>query len=635
MRFALLTLAATLLPLPAMAADPHSHAMPHQVQVTHVDLDATLDFQARQLTGSATLSLDWKDAGARELTLDTRDLTIEGITAVSDAEGDAAPDTLAYQIGERHDSLGSKLTIRAPQQPRAIRIAYRTSPEASGLQWLAPEQTADKTLPFMFSQSQSIHARSWIPLQDSPAVRFTFAARIQAPEAMRVMMSAPNDAAHPLDGRFEFRQEHPIPSYLMAIAAGGLAARDIGPHTAVYAEPSVINSAAREFEDTNAMIGAAQEMYGPYRWGRYDILVLPPSFPYGGMENANLTFVTPTVLVGDKSLVSLIAHELAHSWSGNLVTGASWRDVWLNEGYTTYVENRIIEALYGKARADQEFLIAAWEARDAMARLPENSQRLTPQPRPLDAPDELSAVAYTKGPWFLKFLEQRFGREVFDTWLRSYFDAHAFTSITTQTMVDHMQEHLLDAHPGKVTTAELNAWIHQPGIPADAPVPDSPRFARIDAQRTAFLAGELPADALEAKDWNTHEWMYFFDRMPESITLAQATALDQALKLNGTANAEIGMRWYAKAIGAGYREAWPAATAHMTRIGRQYLTLPVYTAFAATAAGLAHAEAAYLEAKPSYHPITQAGIERVLNKARSAATADADAPAKAEDAGGE
>lgn len=625
MRFALLTLAAALLPLAAAAADPHSYAMPEQVRITHVDLDATLDFDARELIGTATLHLDWKDEKARQLTLDTRDLTIESVTLTGDSDtADGKRTALDHVLATRHPSQGSKLTIQTPQRPVAISIRYRTSPAASGLQWLAPEQTADKKLPFMFSQSQSIHARSWIPLQDSPAVRFTFNARITAPKALRVMMSAPNEAEHALDGSFAFRQEHPIPSYLMAIAAGGLAARDIGPQTAVYAEPSVIDSAAREFEDTGAMIAAAETMYGPYRWGRYDILVLPPSFPYGGMENANLTFVTPTVLVGDKSLVSLIAHELAHSWSGNLVTGESWRDVWLNEGYTTYVENRIIEALYGKPRADQEFLVSAWEARDAMQRLPENSQRLTPQPRALDAADELSGVAYTKGPWFLKFLEERFGREDFDAWLRSYFDAHAFTSISTQTMVDHMQKHLLDAHPGKVTLAEVTQWVHEPGIPEGAPLPQSPRFALIDRQRAAFFAGELDAKELDAGQWNTHEWIYFFDRMPESISLEQATALNEALQLNGTANAEIGMRWYVKAIGAGYRPAWSAATEHMTRIGRQYLTLPVYKAFAATSEGLIHATATYDKAKPSYHPITQTSIERTLDQARAKAADEAD-----------
>lgn len=621
MHLALLTVVAMLLPLSAAAADPHSYAAPDQVRVTHVDLDATLDFDAHQLIGTATLQLDWKDRQARELTLDTRDLTIEAVSLAGDSNpDDEPPAALKHELAARHASLGSKLTIQTPGQPTAISIRYRTSPAASGLQWLTPEQTADKKHPFMFSQSQSIHARSWIPLQDSPAVRFTFNARITAPKALRVMMSAPNEADHALDGDFTFRQEHPIPSYLMAIAAGGLAARDIGPQTAVYAEPSVIDAAAREFEDTGAMIDAAQKMYGPYRWGRYDILVLPPSFPYGGMENANLTFVTPTVLVGDKSLVSLIAHELAHSWSGNLVTGESWRDIWLNEGYTSYVENRIIEALYGKPRADQEFLVGAWEARDAMQRLPENAQRLTPQPRELDAVDELSGVAYTKGPWFLKFLEQRFGREVFDTWLRSYFDAHAFTSISTQTMVEHMKANLLDAHPDKVTLAEVRQWVYEPGIPEGAPLPQSPRFARIDEQRSAFLAGELEADKLDAGDWNTHEWIHFFDRMPGQISLAQATALNEALQLNGTANAEIGMRWYVKAIGAGYRPAWPAATEHMTRIGRQYLTLPVYKAFVATPEGMAHAKAVYAKARPSYHPITQASIERILEDASAKAT---------------
>ena len=600
---------AMVFPAAALASDPHSYAQPDAVLVTHLDLDLKLDFDKRVLAGTATLKLDWKNAKAKDLVLDTRDLKIAGVEAL-DASGKATP--LKFALAPRDKELGSKLTVEAPTHPASVRIAYATVPEASGLQWLAPEQTASKKLPFMFSQSESIHARSWVPLQDSPAIRITYDAHISAPKNVRVVMSAINDAKHPLDGDFAFDQPHPIPSYLLAIAAGDIAVKETGPRSAVYAEPGVVDKAAHEFEDTEKLIETTEKLYGPYAWGRYDILVLPPSFPFGGMENPNMTFATPTVLVGDKSLVSLVSHELAHSWSGNLVTNAAWRDGWLNEGFTTYVQGRITEAVYGKALADEEALLSARELQKTIGHMPLNAQKLTPDPRGTDADDALSSVAYDKGSWFLRTLEQRFGRDNFDAYLKGYFAHFAFQSIDTDTMFAYLKTNLLDKYPGKMSEAEARAWIWQPGIPKDAPLPSSPRFDSIDKQREAFLAGTLDAAKLDAKSWNTQEWMYFLDRLPDVTPLARIKDIDTAWHLTGTPNAEIGMRWYAHAIAAGDKDVWTAAAEHMTRIGRLYLTTPVYRAFARTPEGLAFAKQTYAKAKSGYHPMTQQAVERIL-----------------------
>ena len=605
-----------VLPLAAHAADPHSYAQPDQVRVTHLDLDLTLDFPHRELDGRATLTLAWKNPKAPALVLDTRDLDITSVESLS-ADGKATP--LKYALAPRDKQLGSKLTIAAPMHPAQVRIAYTTSPGASGLQWLTPAQTADKKQPFMFSQSESIHARSWVPLQDSPAVRFTYDAHVHAPKNVRVVMSAINDARHPLNGDFAFDQPHPIPSYLLAIAAGDIAVRETGPRSAVYAEPSVVAKAAHEFEDTEQMIATAEKLYGPYRWGRYDILVLPPSFPYGGMENPDMTFATPTVLVGDKSLVSLVAHELAHSWSGNLVTAASWRDIWLNEGITTYVQGRITEALYGKSLADEEALLSARALQKEIAGMPANSQKLAPDPRGVDADDSLSDVAYDKGSWFMRTLEQRFGRKDFDSYLEGYFNHFAWHSITTEQMLAYLKHNLIDKYPGKMRWDEVKQWVYGTGIPADAKLPDSPRFDAIDKERSAFLAGTLAADKLDAKGWNTQEWMYFLDRLPDAPPLARMQQLDAAWHLTGTPNAEIGMRWYSHAIAAGDTAVWTAAAEHMTRIGRLYLTLPLYQAFAKTPAGLAYAKKVYAAARAGYHPLTQQAVEAVLAPAKPAA----------------
>ncbi|WP_266169290.1 M1 family metallopeptidase [Dyella subtropica] len=610
-----LAVGAFTLPLTAFAADPHSYAQPDQVRVTHLDLDLKIDFPLKQLDGQATLKLDWKDAKAKSLVLDTRDLKIAKIEAI-DTKGKAS--ALTFALAPRDKELGSKLTINAPSHPAQVRIVYTTVPTASGLQWLTPEQTADKKLPFMFSQSESIHARSWVPLQDSPAIRFTYTAHVTAPKDVRVAMSAINDAKHALDGDFSFNQPHPIPSYLLAITAGDLAVKETGPRSAVYAEPSVVDKAAHEFEDTEKLIAATEKLYGPYAWDRYDLLVLPPSFPFGGMENPNMTFATPTVLVGDKSLVSLVSHELAHSWSGNLVTSAAWRDIWLNEGFTTYVQGRITEAVYGKALADEEALLSARALQKSIGAMPENAQKLAPEPHGIGADDSLSEVPYDKGSWFLRTLEQRYGRDVFDPYLKGYFNHFAFQSITTEQMLDYLKANLIDKYPGKVSWDEVNEWVYKPGIPKNAPLPDSPRFNSIDKQRDDFLAGKLDAAKLDAKGWNTQEWMYFLDRLPDAAPLDKIKQIDAAWHLTGTPNAEIGMRWYSHAIAAGNKDVWSAAAEHMTRIGRLYLTTPLYKAFVKTPEGLAYAEQVYAKAKAGYHPLTQAAVEDIFAKAKKA-----------------
>ncbi|MGN6656468.1 MAG: M1 family metallopeptidase [Rhodanobacter sp.] len=617
--FPLLAFGTLLLPGAAQANDPNSYAQPDQVRVTHLDLDLDIDFPHQQLAGEATLKLDWRNPQAQSLVLDTRDLKIAKVEALA-ADGKATP--LKYALAPRDKELGSKLTIAAPKHPAQVRIVYRTAPTASGLQWLTPAQTKDKQAPFMFSQSESIHARSWVPLQDSPAIRFTYDAHVSAPKDIRVVMSALNDAQHPLDGDFRFDQPHPIPSYLLAIAAGDIAVKETGPRSAVYAEPSVVAKAAHEFEDTEKLIEATEKLYGPYAWGRYDILVLPPSFPFGGMENPNMTFATPTVLVGDKSLVSLVSHELAHSWSGNLVTAAAWRDIWLNEGFTTYVQGRITEAVYGKSQADEEALLSARALQKSIGGMAENAQKLAPDPRGVGADDSLSDVAYDKGSWFLRTLEQRFGREDFDAYLKGYFAHFAWHSITTEQMLDYMKPNLIEKYPGKMSWAEVREWVYGSGIPKDAPLPESPRFDAIDRERTEFLAGTLAADKLDAKGWNTQEWMYFLDRLPDAPALDKMRELDAAWHLTGTPNAEIGMRWYSHAIAAGDKAVWDAAAEHMTRIGRIYLTTPLYKALVKTPEGLAFAEQVYARAKAGYHPLTQQVVEGILAKAKQPKQAD-------------
>jgi leukotriene-A4 hydrolase len=591
-------------------SDPHSYAEPDKISVTALALDLDVDFDRQELRGSAMLSLKWHDPEARTLVLDTRDLTIESVQAI-DADGKSSD--ARYMLDARDPIFGSALRIDLDEPVPTVLIGYRTSPEASGLQWMTPAQTASKQQPFMFSQSQVIHARSWVPLQDTPSVRFTYTAHVTAPKALRVVMSANNDAGHALDGDYSFEMKQAIPSYLLAIAVGELDVREIGPRTAVYAEPSLVAKAAREFEDIERMIEAAEALYGPYRWERYDILVLPASFPFGGMENPRLTFATPTVIAGDKSLVGLIAHELAHSWSGNLVTNANAQHIWLNEGFTTYVENRIVEAVYGEDVATMQLVVDDQELGTEMEDLKPREQLLVTDMEGIDPDEALSGVPYDKGRWFLRFLESRYGRDAFDPFLRAYFDDFAFQSITTRDFLEYYSQNLEAKYPGKVSSAEIDEWLHQPGLPADAPIAHSARFDVVDKAATDFLAGTLAAKDIPAKDWVTYEWLRFINALPARPTVAQLKALDEAWRLTGSRNSEIAFRWYVATVRAGYAEARPAIADFIEHIGRRKLIVPIYEELAKSEDGKQFAIAVYERARPGYHRLTRSSVEKALD----------------------
>ena len=595
------------------SSDENSYAEPGKVVISDLALDLALDFDKKQIGGTATYKLDWKDKSATQLVLDTRALTISKVEG-DDGKGNWTP--LKYALAANDKIYGSKLTIETPARNASVRVGYQTSPEASGLQWLEPSMTEGKQLPFMFSQSQAIHARSWVPLQDTPSVRFTYTAHVTSRPDVMVLMSADNDPAAPRDGDYSFKMPNPIPSYLLAIAAGDLVFKPISARSGVWAEPAMVDKAAREFEDTEKMITTTEALYGPYRWGRYDMLVLPPSFPFGGMENPRLTFVTPTVIVGDKSLVSLIAHELAHSWSGNLVTNASWKDIWLNEGFTTYVQARITEALYGQEAAEME---RQTDQADLLAEVkdmsPADQALALPALTERDPDEALSNVAYVKGAWFLQFLEQRFGREVFDPFLRSWFNDHAFQSANTDQFVAYMTKNLLPKNPNAVTAAELDAWLNQPGIPTTAMKAQSRGFSSVDTARIAWLGSNILPTEQVTSEWNTQQWVHFIAGMGQTLKLEQLKQLDDAYHFTGTQNGEIAMRWYPLAVRSGYAEAQPAIAAFLERVGRRKLIMPIYEELVKTPEGLAFAQETFAKARPGSNPITTASVEAVLAKA--------------------
>jgi aminopeptidase N len=516
-----------------------------------------------------------------------------------------------YEAGSSDKILGTPQSIQLPANTTHVRIAYQTSPGATGLQWLTPAQTAGKKHPFLYSQSQAIHARSWMPIQDSPGVRVTYTAKIRTPKNIRAVMSARNDPHTAIDGEYQFAMPQPVPAYLIALAVGDLGYQATSKRTGVYAEPPVLERAAREFEDMEKMMQAAERLYGTYRWEQYDVLILPPSFPFGGMENPRLTFATPTLLAGDKSLVGVIAHELAHSWSGNLVTNATWRDFWLNEGFTTYFERRIQEEVYGPARSEMEALLERQELEREMETLDPRDEVLYIDLKDRDPDEGMTQVPYVKGMLFLRLLEQTFGRERFDTFLRGYFNQFAFRSITTEDFVAYLRKNLFDASPDLAKRIDLDTWLSKPGLPESAPHPHSEAFNKVSEISTKWVAGKLRTEEIPVKNWTTHETMHFL-RSVGKIESVRMADLDRAFQFTQSGNAEILFEWLMMTIRNGYQPAYARLTTFLNDVGRRKYIRPLYQELAKTPAGKERARTIYKTARSGYHPIAAASIDPIL-----------------------
>lgn len=591
------------------APDIHSLAQPADARVTHLSLDLEADFTAKVLKGTAALTIA-RQADAKALVLDTSDLRIDRIV-------DQDQHALVHVLKAADPILGEALVITLTPTVEQVVVHYATSPGAAALQWLTAAQTAGKTHPYLYSQGQAILTRSWIPLQDSPGVRQTFDARITVPAPLAAVMAAEmltpqgRDAGN---GRrtFEFRMEQPIPSYLIALAAGDIAFRSLGPRTGVYTEPAMLDRAASELVDLERMITAAETIGGPYRWGRYDVLVMPPSFPFGGMENPRLTFATPTILAGDRSLVSLLAHELAHSWSGNLVTNATWSDFWLNEGFTSYVENRIMEALYGEERAAMLALLARNELKHEMADLPAADTVLAIDLGGRNPDDGLTSVPYDKGAALLFTVEAAVGRDRFDPYLRGYFNRHAFTSVTTRDFLGDIRQNLIRGDATLEQRLELDAWIREPGLPASAVVPESSAFTRVEAEAKRFASG-APAASLATARWTPQEWQHFLQQLRSvPLSAAQVRDLDSRFQLSKSGNSEILFAWLRVAVAREYAPAVPALERFLTSQGRRKFLAPLYEDLMASSWGRPIAQRLYETARPSYHAVSTRTLDGIV-----------------------
>jgi leukotriene-A4 hydrolase len=586
-----------------MKSDVHSFSNPNQVVVTHIRLDLALDFNKRTISGFAKLSLNNKTQ-TDKLILDSRDLSISKIVLDDGKE-------TTYSLGENKKHLGQALTIAISAKTNNVTIYYTTSPDAAAIQWL---QTKGKA-PFLFTQSQAILARSWVPCQDSPGIKFTYDAKIKVPENLMALMSAENDTLKHADGIYTFNMPQPISSYLLALTVGDFKFKPLGANCGVYAEPDMIDKAAWEFADMEKMITTAETLYGPYRWGRYDVVVLPASFPFGGMENPRLTFATPTIISGDRSLVALIAHELAHSWSGNLVTNATWNDFWLNEGFTVYFENRIMEALYGKEYSNMLEYLGFYDLKKTVAELGDTSAKthLLLDMKDEDPDDGVNDIAYEKGRFFLRTIEETVGRKAWDEFLINYFNKHAFKAMDTYSFLECLDKELIKGNKEIKEKINSNAWVFGPGIPANVPAVKAVAFEKVDAELTLWN-NEKKASQLHTKNWNTHQWLHFLRNLPKQLSYNKMKELDGAFNFTNSGNCEILCDWYQQCITNNYKDANKNIESFLIRVGRRKFIVPLYEKLLKTPEGKTFAIDAFEKAKEGYHPLTKETISDLIKE---------------------
>lgn len=587
----------------SVVKDWHSFSNFKEIRATHLDLTIEVDFKVHQINGMATWSIDPKP-GVEHAIFDTKQMQIHKVYNQNQQ-------ALSFELGSYDEDLGRALKVKIEKKTTRVQIQYTTSKDAMALQWMEASQTAGKRHPYLFTQGQFINTRTWVPGPDGPGYRFTFEAEVKVPEGLMALMSADNPQEIKNDGVYYFNMPQKIPAYLMSLAVGDVRFKGVDERTGVYAEPELLEKAHAELEDLGEMVTTAENLYGEYQWGRYDVLILPPGFPFGGMENPRLTFATPTILAGDKSLVNLIAHELAHSWSGNLVTNATWNDFWLNEGFTVYFERRISEALYGEDYAAMLWDLGLQSLQHLIKQLPARRTWLFEDLKGMDPEEGFSKIPYEKGAAFLLKMEQVFGRKRWDEFVVKYFNDFAFGTIDTDRFLVYLRDNLLKESKEKAAGINPKAWIFEPGVPANLPRVKNPRFKKLEAELEKYNAG-TPASQLEAKEWSTHEYLYFLRHLPERLDEVKMKELDEYFHFTETKNSEIAVEWFLLALRSGYEAIYDNLSAFLMVTGRMKFIEPLYSELLKTTNGKARAKKLYKEARQNYHPMGQRIVDKLL-----------------------
>lgn len=584
--------------------DPHSFADLSQGRIKDIDFEIHVDFETRILAVRADYQL--VDPVSGTFYLDTRDLEIERVY-----NGD---EELEWTLTEQNKSLGQRLDLHNLEKIHGFSIDLRTSPAAEALQWMTPLQTLGGVHPFLYSQCQSISARSVFPCQDTPSVRFTYTASVTVASPLTAVMAAEVVGSQQGENTstFQFKMPQPIPSYLFALAVGNLAFQEMGPRTGVYAEPEQLEAAAYEFAENEAKLVEAEKLFGPYKWDRYDLLILPPSFPYGGMENPRLTFLTPMGIRGNRLHTDIVSHELAHAWTGNLVTNATWEHAWLNEGWTTYAEKRISEVLYGQDHIQITNYIERVRMFDVMEHVI-TDPKFTCLRTYLEgvSPDEgFSLVSYTKGYAFLALMEQEVGREAFDAFIQKYINAFAFQSLTTEEFIDFMRAEL----PSVFDLVNVQEWLYEPGFPETALEIQSRQVDEVEAVSDKYRQGVLPTADI-VNDWDWLQTMIFLRALPETISIEDCHYFEDLFGFGVDTYPQVLGEFYKVCIRSGYEQIYPQVEALFSVTGRLAVIMPLFRTMLDTEWTQALARPLFEEMREGYHPHTVAAFQRFLKVA--------------------
>ena len=597
-------------------SNSHSYANIDEIRTKHLHLEMDVNFENQTIYGVARHQMVNK--GTETAIFDVKNLAIQKVTL-----GETEEVETTYVLGENDSLLGQPLSVTVDSNTTFVNIYYQTTDKCEALDWLEPKHTSGKKYPFLYSQGQAILTRSWIPVQGSPSNRITYSADVKVPRELMALMSATNPRELDSLGEYHFEMTQAIPCYLIALAVGDLRYVDLNENCGVYAEPEMIDTCAKEFEDLPTMKLTAEKLFGKYQWEQYDVIVLPYSFPFGGMENPRLTFANPTLIAGDKSLVSVIAHELAHSWSGNLVTNSDWDDFWLNEGFTVYIENRIMEELEGKEVADMLSLIEFQELESEIEVIsagahPEDTKlKLSLAGRSPD--DGMTSVAYVKGAYFLKTIEKRVGRANFDVFLKRYFREFTFQTITTEQFEKFLNERLLNPMRIRFNTKE---WLYEEGLPKNCVKVQSKRFDMIQQYvdlvvdgKNIFNRNYVDGKKLQVKSRDqfiTQEWLAFIRALPDSLPLQTYRNLDARMNFKNCGNAEIMFEWYMKNIDAGNDKVYPQMKRFLTKVGRRKFVEPLFEKLNETEINRAWANRHYADIRDNYHFVTRNTVDGIL-----------------------
>ena len=610
--------------------DDHSYSNLREIHTTHLDLELEVNFQNKTIYGVARHTM--KNNNSDTAIFDINGLLIQKVT-LGTKNHEKETDFVIGNM-DKDSILGQPLLVTTKNKTQQINIYYQTTENSAALDWLDSNLTSSKTKPFLYTQGQAILTRTWIPIQDSPSNRITYSAKVTVPKDLMAVMSAKNKKEKSSDGNYFFEMKKPIPSYLIALAVGDLSYQSLGPNTGFYCEPELATACLFEFQDLPKMMQAAEKIYGKYQWDQYDLLVLPYSFPFGGMENPMLTFVNPTIITGDRSLTSVVAHELAHSWSGNLVTNRTWNDFWLNEGFTVYFEQRIMEELYGKDVSDILAAVEYYELQDelktiANSKYPEDS-RLFLDLKNRNPDDGMTDIAYVKGAFFLKTLEQKVGRKKFDIFIQSYFEKHAFKTINSEDFIRYLDKNLLSKEEVKFNHLD---WIYKEGLPKNCLQIHSTRLEKMKVLANDFTQGKAIfktkvsykkirikgkmrkkklIERLKREDHIVQEWQTFIRTLPKSISKEKLKDIDVHLGFKNCGISEIMTEWFTLALENNYTEINSDIERFLKKVGRRKYLVPIYKAMNKVNPKLS--KQIFENSKNQYHAVSRNSIEELLKE---------------------